>query len=523
MANKYIAMTIGPICDTMNLVTKPAALWLSSYMFSYISKSLCVKIAEKIGCENIITPYIPKREEADYPMLMERNDGVGLFHDHIICTYDDDLWNELPNIKADVIEDIAGKIGANKAELEKYLMIAVCWFELQKDKNAILSCGTMLDCLELPKQFNTKEKKHPVISSLSNKSAKEVAGAFGIEMDSWPLIHDVTETVNGVTQTYKAFKDIPAIASNSKTKGYKKNNYFCILRADGDNMSKIISSLDSDEKCRDFSQVCLHYCADVSRVVKAYGGITIFAGGDDLFAIVPCESEKGTVFGLIRSIIGKFEENFKKYIEQLEEFNKIAKPDEIKEIPTLSFALMMCHKKYPLYEAYEKSTELLFDAAKKKNGGKKNCTAVHIQKHSGQTAELLIKNCALAEFERLLVAIVNEKSNANAGKDDDNKNEKAVAYLLSCAQKVMLFGALLEAVEEESAVISAFKNIFDAGYHLENNKDFLHEELPKYYIDHCLSGNIKVLDKDEKEKYKKARTLGQVIRLMKFFVEKGED
>ena len=32
----YIAVTIGPIFETMSLVSSPAALWVSSYMFSYL-------------------------------------------------------------------------------------------------------------------------------------------------------------------------------------------------------------------------------------------------------------------------------------------------------------------------------------------------------------------------------------------------------------------------------------------------------------------------------------------------------
>ena len=37
--NLYVAVTIGPIFDTMSLVSTPAALWVSSYMFSFITKT----------------------------------------------------------------------------------------------------------------------------------------------------------------------------------------------------------------------------------------------------------------------------------------------------------------------------------------------------------------------------------------------------------------------------------------------------------------------------------------------------
>lgn len=41
MSKSYIGITIGPIFETMNLVSSPAALWTSSYMFSSVTKKLC--------------------------------------------------------------------------------------------------------------------------------------------------------------------------------------------------------------------------------------------------------------------------------------------------------------------------------------------------------------------------------------------------------------------------------------------------------------------------------------------------
>ena len=57
--NKYIAITIGPIFDTMNLVSSPAALWASSYIFSSVAKEIChiLKTDYNIDEEQIITPY----------------------------------------------------------------------------------------------------------------------------------------------------------------------------------------------------------------------------------------------------------------------------------------------------------------------------------------------------------------------------------------------------------------------------------------------------------------------------------
>ena len=41
MPNTYIGLTIGPIFDTLNLASTPAALWAGSYLFSSLTKTIC--------------------------------------------------------------------------------------------------------------------------------------------------------------------------------------------------------------------------------------------------------------------------------------------------------------------------------------------------------------------------------------------------------------------------------------------------------------------------------------------------
>ena len=39
---KYVAVTIGPILDTINLASSPSALWAASYMMSTLLKNICI-------------------------------------------------------------------------------------------------------------------------------------------------------------------------------------------------------------------------------------------------------------------------------------------------------------------------------------------------------------------------------------------------------------------------------------------------------------------------------------------------
>jgi len=545
--NHYIAITIGPIGDMMGLVRKPAALWGASYIFSYISKSLCELIVKKgvATCENIITPFFVTEENP----LVDRHDGVGLFHDHVIvrANFEKNL-EKMKEIKREVLTDVAKKLAPNdmdtseKSEkfnayvdqIEKYIMIAICGFEKEGDSNAIMYCGKQLDSLELPKHFAASEKRHPILSRLQNSrsenentTVKMIADRFGVIMKEWQLTFE-----NKEDKSVSDVRDLPDIAASSNAPGFKKNKYYCVLRADGDNMSKIISGLPNDEKCREFSKTCLQYCSEVAKAVKAYGGVTIFAGGDDLFALVPCQgmrpetTETITVLEFTQVISKLFLEKFKTYIDDIKKKNEELSEDKRVPIPSLSFGAFICYSSFPLYEAIERSGALLFGVAK--NTKHKNCVAIHLQKHAGQSEELVISNHVLEDESNRFFEKFNFL-NKNASDQEE--------VLLSASNKILLFRKLLAASPENAENI--FKNIFDADFHMDTRSDFLHKFLPDMYKICRQPNQILLYEHDEVLKSRDSetkpkqqdntcepadpeKTLAQLIRFMKFFVEKGD-
>lgn len=86
MSDTYIGLTVGPIFDTLNLASTPAALWAGSYLFSTLTKTICELLVSdyNIPQENIVSPYY----DPDEPLL-NRKDGVGLFHDRVIFRVDE--------------------------------------------------------------------------------------------------------------------------------------------------------------------------------------------------------------------------------------------------------------------------------------------------------------------------------------------------------------------------------------------------------------------------------------------------
>ena len=504
MKHTYIGITVGPIGQTLSLAAKPAALWAASYLFSFVSKSLCEGLCELVEPEAIITPYIP-RDEQQRRALFAMDDGVGLFHDHIILRADKPdgtvlTLEQVGSLREQVIRKTAEVFTIDQAYLKSYLLIAACAVETQAGENPILACEYQLSSMELQQPFVYRETKNALLSAFSNERIYKVAYQLGLNQTRWQL------TENG------KIRDIPTLAKSANSPGFKKNGYYCILRADGDNMSKIIARLAGEEidtVCRSFSQKCLDYCSALSKEIGAYGGMTVYAGGDDLLALVPCEGpvlgKKSTVFSLVQRIDEIFAEHFLDY-------GKLRSPGEIF---SLSFGMYICDAHFPLYEALELSAGMLFGIAKQ--NGTKNCVAVQLRKSTGQTVELLLNKKQMEQTEGCVFDTFVEILESLAGVDG-----VADGYLLSASQKLLAFESLFEAAKGRDPQ-NLFRNIFDSDFHLNQHRSgFLHGTLPEYYTQWCLSGKVKALDK-QRQLDSAIWALAASMRMMKFFVERGED
>ena len=481
---QYIAVTVGPIFDTMSLVSTPAALWASSYMFSLISKTLCEMLCKNgVKEENIITPYYSESDKA----LLGKNDGVGLFHDHIIFAAEDFDIKSFNAVKEAALGKIADIFEIDAGYLKNYVQIAAVRYEAE---NPIFGCENILNSRELEKPFVAQDSEQPLLKMLfagedsANELIKKIAVKLGIN-EKWQL------TLG------KKIKDLNMIVNpNPKAKPeMKKHLYYAVVRSDGDNMSKIISSLKGDGEFRSFSETCLSYCSAVSDEVAKFGGVTVYSGGDDLLAILPCENRDGkTPFEFIKSANKIFKDKFDRY-------NK----------PTsLSYGIVMCYYKFPLYEALEESAELLFGVAKDEK--RKNCSVIRVQKHAGQSEGLVIPNSAIDEFLALKDVIVKD------GAFDANGEEDRI--ILSARHKLSLFKHLLNSADNDrDAIITLFKNMFDSG---EQKTAFLHEKLPDFYFRLKTGLDIQAMT-DSGVNGDRVEAIAYILRILKFFIEKAGD
>lgn len=467
MKNKYIGITIGPIYDTMLLASTPAALWGSSFLFSYIAKRLCEKLIES-GVEesDFILPFFQiKDKKLVLPDIenLKINDlvksGIGLFPDRIIYKGSDLIKAQkiIDETKEEIALKFANDLTTDNSEYQEadikeyffqYLQIyAVC---NDVNKNAILELSPFLDAYELQKSFVSIEKTNYILELFINKEQKsrneKIKTSFLVaDKENWQLTH--TDSDNSLTdKTNYRIKDITYISGGSaKVKNMKKHYYYAIVQADGDYMGKVLESLNGDtDKIREFSKKCFTYGAISSQLINAFGGVTLYAGGDDLLFIAPVESVKSgqpkALLELLEEISCCFNKLFSNFTELDNEYK-----------PALSFGVAIHYHKFPLYEALKNASYLLFDVAK----SKRNSVAIKLQKHSGKSLEFIVKNFYSEQGLNQNIKDVMQLCSESIREE----------YLNSVAHKISQFDVLFSFADKMNILNAAFENTFDSSDH----------------------------------------------------------
>lgn len=502
MSKKYTAITVGPIFDTLSLAATPGALWTASYMFSYLVKNICAQlVAQGLPEENIVSPYYTEDSGKAGYELMNKRDGVGLFHDRVIFSHEGAPTVNLQTVKDNALADVIRGFGFDDKKTEffsKYVLMADVTYE---SDSPIFDGGDILDCLELSKPFVPRYTTNPILSVFTGRDGHQNADIKKLplvkELDNWQLIKERP----GDNIILKRLSDISSCMQSESSITKKRAKYYAIVRADGDNISTVIKALGADGDIRDFSLKCLKYCSEIAEIVQnEYNGVTVYAGGDDLLAILPCYTDNTkTVLSFIDRANTLFKESF---IESSE--------------VSLSFGVSICYHTFPLYEALDESAALLFGTAKSEEHGK-NCAAIRLHKHSGQSAGLVIKNGeALSRILKLQKKVLAEKG-----------TDEAEDILFSSLHKLSLFEtAFAVAGSDVNRIKNLFKNTFDAAYH---DTEFITKTLPVLFAD--VAGDklyIKALsdenEHDEKEKALSSESVlavCSVLRILKFFTEKA--
>ena len=140
--------------------------------------------------------------------------------------------------------------------------------------------------------------------------------------------------------------------------GSSPSSFYGMLTMDGDNMGSLIR-----EKGASVSGALGKFTNSVNKIVKDYNGITIYAGGDDVLAMLPVERAIGCSLALSDCYTRSFK--------------SISDPRS-----TISAGLVFSHYRFPLSAVLHEAHDLLDDVAKDQNG--RGSLAVSVLKPSGK-------------------------------------------------------------------------------------------------------------------------------------------
>ncbi len=159
--------------------------------------------------------------------------------------------------------------------------------------------------------------------------------------------------------------------------------YYAVFLADGDDMGKRIASL-SPQQLPGFSSSLLDFAEKVGEILKEPRGRIIYAGGDDLLAMV-------NLNGAL-PLLSRIREAF---------------PSGL----TLSASLTVAHYKQPLSQVLAVARGALKNWAKKVKG--KNALAIVVIRHSGERTLSLLQWKQLGKAEEILKALLDGEVSTN--------------------------------------------------------------------------------------------------------------
>ena len=407
MAYNYLGLTIGPVIEVLQNSRKTRELWMGSYMFSFLMKTMIMDLKEK-GYE-FLAPFFCEE-------TIEKVSSVGLFYDRFIAGSEkckDDIEKDLSDAINAAIERLTQIIVSIKSKqpekenekekrvkdyLKQYLQFSYIITPLKDSDNIFFEISNFLDSAELqrtfvaePAQYNTFgiTKKNEIDGSQKTYLTDPVT-YFQFNANKTELKKKAFKSAD------KRFLSMPEIAGmeleiefddDDNTKDpfsdcpdvKLKHKYAAIIQADGDNIGDIIKKVGSrPEKAKRFSEALFAFAAAVPDISEKFGAQVIYAGGDDVLAFAPIVYREYTVFDYLDELNRHFRHEMRKL--NLEEAQNVS----------LSFGVAAVYHKYPLYEALERARKNLFVTAKKfKLCGKshKNAICFELIKHSGYSMQ----------------------------------------------------------------------------------------------------------------------------------------
>jgi CRISPR-associated protein Cmr2 len=160
--------------------------------------------------------------------------------------------------------------------------------------------------------------------------------------------------------------------------------YYALLQADGDRMGRVIDHQTTFAAHRNLSIALRDFAGHADEIVNDHGGSTIYAGGDDVLALLPLHTALGCADTLRRD-----------FAQRMGRWK-----DEEGVAPTLSVGLAICHHIDPMSHARE-----IAKRAERKAKESRNALCVIVDKRGGAETEVFGSWDHIVELLEYLVGL----------------------------------------------------------------------------------------------------------------------
>ena len=188
-----------------------------------------------------------------------------------------------------------------------------------------------------------------------------------VEEDDADFLHKVAMENTSISGARKeiieSLKGLYSATTRDNTPLGRPKTFYSLLLADGDRLGQLVKSLGDVTVSRALSL----FTRRVGEVITQHNGVTIYAGGDDLMALLPMDR----AIECAAAIASAYEEAF----------NDATQCAEGSRSATLSAAVVFAHIRIPLGAVVRTAHRLLDDVAKNENG--RNSIAAAVYKSGG--------------------------------------------------------------------------------------------------------------------------------------------
>jgi len=132
-----------------------------------------------------------------------------------------------------------------------------------------------------------------------------------------------------------------------KAVGTQACPYYAVLLADGDRLGELVAQ---SEDSAEISGALARFSRTASACIAEHSGVTVYAGGDDVLALLPADTALAAARELDKAYWGAFADS------------------SVAELATLSVGLVLAHYRQPLRTVLDTAHTLLDSEAKDRNG-----------------------------------------------------------------------------------------------------------------------------------------------------------